>query len=106
MLSLYEASHLRMHGEEILERALAFTTTNLRAFFTSNDNNSNTSHEEEGSYALKWPFFKAMPRLAARNYIYFYEKNSLHNPTLLSFAKFDYNCLQKLYQKELHEISR
>ncbi|KGN55876.1 (-)-germacrene D synthase [Cucumis sativus] len=103
MLSLYEACHMRMHGEEILERAFAFTTTNLRATI----NNSKGGHEDkEISYALKWPFFKAMPRLASRNYISSYEEDPLHNPTLLCFAKLDYNCLQKLYQKELHEISR
>ncbi|KAK9041648.1 hypothetical protein V6N11_016739 [Hibiscus sabdariffa] len=29
LLELYEATHLRVHGEEILEEALAFTTTHL-----------------------------------------------------------------------------
>ena len=29
MLSLYEATHLRVHGEEILEEALVFTTNHL-----------------------------------------------------------------------------
>ncbi|XP_060672619.1 valencene synthase-like [Ziziphus jujuba] len=30
MLSLYEAAHLRMHGEEILDEALVFTTIHLQ----------------------------------------------------------------------------
>ena len=29
LLSLYEAAHLRVHGEDILEEALAFTTCHL-----------------------------------------------------------------------------
>nr|GLL42033.1 (-)-germacrene D synthase-like [Ipomoea trifida] len=31
MLSLYEASHLRVHGEQILEEALTFTTSHLES---------------------------------------------------------------------------
>ena len=31
MLALYEVAHLRVHGEDILEEALAFTTTHLKA---------------------------------------------------------------------------
>jgi hypothetical protein len=31
MLSLYEATHLRVHGEDILDEALVFTTTHLEA---------------------------------------------------------------------------
>lgn len=34
MLSLYEASHMMIHGEEILEEALAFTSTNLESIAT------------------------------------------------------------------------
>jgi hypothetical protein len=29
MLSLYKAAHLRVHGEDVLEEALVFTTTHL-----------------------------------------------------------------------------
>ena len=31
LLSLYEATHLRIHGEDILEEFLAFTTTHLES---------------------------------------------------------------------------
>ena len=31
MLGLYEAVHLRVNGEDILDEALAFTTTHLRS---------------------------------------------------------------------------
>ncbi|GMN29355.1 hypothetical protein TIFTF001_041304 [Ficus carica] len=35
MLSLCEAAHLMVHGEPILEEALAFTTTHLKTSMTS-----------------------------------------------------------------------
>ncbi|XP_022154019.1 (-)-germacrene D synthase-like [Momordica charantia] len=106
MLSLYEASHVRMHGEDVLERALAFSTTNLKAAISNGSHEGSWGFGAQVRHALKWPVFKAMPRLAARNYISFYEQDPLHHPTLLSFAKLDYNTLQKLYQRELHEITR
>ena len=31
MLGLYEVAHLRVHGEDILDEALAFTTTHLKS---------------------------------------------------------------------------
>jgi hypothetical protein len=31
MLSLYEATHLRVHGEAILDEALVFTATHLES---------------------------------------------------------------------------
>ncbi|XP_022154012.1 (-)-germacrene D synthase-like [Momordica charantia] len=106
MLSLYEASHMRMHGEDVLERALTFSTINLEAAINNGSHEGSCGFGAQVRHALKWPVFKAMPRLAARSYISFYEEDPLHHPALLSMAKLDFNILQKLYQKELHEISR
>ncbi|KAL0550274.1 hypothetical protein IC582_014780 [Cucumis melo] len=103
LLSLYEASHLRTKGENILDEALAFTTTHLKAMAMD----SNSPFFEEAKYALKWPIYKAVPRFMARQYISLCHKNPLKtNNVLLTFAKLDYNSLQKLYQKELGEFSR
>ena len=102
LLSLYEASHLRMKGENILDEALAFTTTHLKAMAMD----SNSPFFEEAKYALKWPIYKAVQRFMARHYISLYSNNPLKNNALLTFAKLDYNSLQKLYQKELSELSR
>ena len=38
MLALYEATHLMVHGEDILEEALAFTTTHLQSMATDQNN--------------------------------------------------------------------
>lgn len=102
ILSLYEASRWRMNGENILDKALDFTTTKLEAMAMD----STSPFKDEAKYALKWPILKALPRLMNRHYISLYEKDPLKNNVLLKFAKLDYNTLQKLYQKELFEVSR
>ncbi|KAG5601156.1 hypothetical protein H5410_032526 [Solanum commersonii] len=40
LLSLYEASHMRIHDEEILEETLTFTTTHLESLLPNLTNNS------------------------------------------------------------------
>ncbi|XP_022143531.1 (-)-germacrene D synthase-like isoform X1 [Momordica charantia] len=102
ILSLYQASHLGMNGENILDKALAFTTTHLQAIAMD----ASSPFAEEAKYSLKWPIYKAVPRFTARNHISLYDKDPLKNNVLLSFAKLDFNALQKLYKKELAEVSR
>jgi hypothetical protein len=102
MLSLYEAAHLRLHGEDILEEALVFTTTHLELV---------ASHlspllASQVSHALKQPIHKGLPRLEARYHFSIYPQDVSHNEVLLTFAKLDFNLLQKLHQKELYEITR
>ncbi|KAJ4825039.1 hypothetical protein Tsubulata_009703, partial [Turnera subulata] len=105
ILSLYEASHLRMHGEPILDEALAFTKTHLESLVA----NSNTQHHNYRHIrnALKQPFHFGMPRLEARKYIDSFEI-SQDGPidTLLKFAKKDYDRVQFIHQEELQEISK
>ncbi|KAG5601243.1 hypothetical protein H5410_032613 [Solanum commersonii] len=103
LLSLYEASHLRVRDEEILEEALTFTTTHLESIVS---NLSNNSLKVEVTEALKQPIRKTLPRVGARKYISIYENNEAHNHLLLKFAKLDFNVLQKLHQRELNELTR
>ncbi|TMW99339.1 hypothetical protein EJD97_002711 [Solanum chilense] len=103
LLSLYEASHLRMHDEEILEEALIFTTTRLESLLPNLTNNSLKIQVTE---ALRQPIRKTVPRVGARKYIHIYENIESHNDLLLKFAKLDFNMLQKVHQDELNEISR
>ena len=65
MLGLYEAAHLRVHGEDILDEALAFTTTHLKSL---------VEHLEyplaaQVNKALYRPIRKGLERLEARSYI-------------------------------------
>ena len=66
MLGLYEAVHLRVNGEDILDEALAFTTTHLRSMVEHLE----YLLAEQVAHALKQPIRKGLERLEARLYIY------------------------------------
>ncbi|KAH7544278.1 hypothetical protein JRO89_XS15G0139500 [Xanthoceras sorbifolium] len=102
ILSLYEATHLRVHGEDILEEALAFTTSHLESMATQ----ISSPLAEQVNRALNRPIRRGLQRLDARHYMSVYQEDPLHNKVLLTFAKLDFNILQKLHQKELSDISR
>ncbi|KAK2984766.1 hypothetical protein RJ640_004591 [Escallonia rubra] len=102
LLCLYEASHLRVQGEEILEEALIFSRKNLEAMLP----HLSTPLAEQVKHSLEVPLHKGMPRLEARHYISVYETDVARNNTLLELAMLDFNRLQKLHQRELHDISR
>uniref|UniRef100_A0AAN0LWU8 Terpene synthase n=1 Tax=Olea europaea TaxID=4146 RepID=A0AAN0LWU8_OLEEU len=98
LLSLYEAAQFRVHGEEILEEALKFTTTYL--------DSSLTHMSRQVSEALEMPIHKTLTRLGARNFLSIYQQDESHNDILLNFAKLDFNLLQNMHQKELSHITR
>nr|QGX02117.1 sesquiterpene synthase 3 [Tripterygium wilfordii] len=102
MLSLYEASHLIMHGENILDKALVYTSTRLLKFVESECESPLAKHI---AYALQQPFHKGIPRIESKQYISFYEEDESSNEMLLKFAKIDYNLLQVFYQRELSQLS-
>ena len=102
MLGLYEAAHLRVHGEDILEEALAFTTTHLKAMVES----LGYPLAEQAAHALKWPIRKGLERLEARWYISIYQDEAFHDKTLLELAKLDFNLVQSLHKEELSNLAR
>ncbi|XP_027355362.1 (-)-germacrene D synthase-like [Abrus precatorius] len=102
ILSLYEATHLRIHGEDILDEALAFTSSHLEYMTTQ----LSPSLAAKVNHSLKWPLYKNLPRLVTRHYISTYEEDPSHDETLLLFAKLDFNVLQKQHQKEVGSISK
>ncbi|PHT74893.1 hypothetical protein T459_22170 [Capsicum annuum] len=103
LLSLYEATHLRVRDEEILEEALTFATTHLESIVASNL--SNNLLKDQVTEALSQPIRKTLPRVGARKYISTYENYDAHDDLLLRFAKLDFNALQKLHQRELSELT-
>ncbi|KAI8552655.1 hypothetical protein RHMOL_Rhmol06G0282800 [Rhododendron molle] len=103
LLSLYEATFLNVHQEDILDEAMEFTTTHLNSALP---NLSNNPIAAQVAHALSQPIHKGLKRLESRLYISFYQKDDSHNKVLLDFAKLDFNLLQKLYQRELSEITR
>ncbi|CAL1386254.1 unnamed protein product [Linum trigynum] len=106
ILSLYEASHLRLHGDNILEEALAFSRSTLQL-----EDNSATSvikphlaaHIEN---ALICPFHKSARRIDSWRFISFYAEEESRDETLLKFAKLDFNFVQLMHQNELAFVSR
>ncbi|XP_027911972.1 (-)-germacrene D synthase-like [Vigna unguiculata] len=103
MLSLYEASQLRFHGEDILEEAYSFTLSELTKSLTTK-----LSPFLSGlvDHSIGQALRKGMPRLEARYYISFYQQDPSHNQCLLTFAKLDFNMLQKLHQKEVSNVTK
>ncbi|KAL3736265.1 hypothetical protein ACJRO7_025255, partial [Eucalyptus globulus] len=103
LLSLYEAFHLRCHGDSILDEALPFATTHLESI---NESKVSTSLAKQVSHALKQPLRKGLPRLEASHYIPLYQEEPSHDEVLLTLAKLNFNLLQEQHQKELGKITR
>ena len=102
MLSLYEASHLRIHGEDILDEALVFTSTHLESIATQ----LGPFLATQVNHSLKQPLHLGLPRLEARHFISIYQQDPAHNKILLTLAKLDFNSLQNLHQKEVGNICK
>ena len=102
MLSFYEATHLRVHGEDILEEALVFTTKHLDSATT------HVSYQlaEQIAQALERLLRKSLERLCARRFMYIYQDEASHNEALLKLAKSDFNLVQSLHKQKLSEIIR
>ncbi|KAL0362760.1 UNVERIFIED_CONTAM: Germacrene-D synthase [Sesamum calycinum] len=102
MLELFEAAQFRIDGEEILEKALEFSSSNLESSL-SNMNSSLLTQVEE---ALKIPIRKSSNRVGAKKFISIYQQKESISEILLNFAKLDFNIIQKTHQKELSDITR
>ncbi|KAL6321843.1 hypothetical protein AAG906_035542 [Vitis piasezkii] len=102
MLALYEAAHLKVHGEDILEEALAFTTTHLKVMVE----HLGYPLAEQVAHALNRPIRKGLERLEARWYMPVYQDEAFHDKTLLKLAKLDFNLVQSLHKEELSNLAR
>lgn len=102
LLSLYEATYLRVHGEDILEEALEVTKTKLEELVP----HLAPSLAKQVLHALSRPMRKALPRMYAREFMSFYQEDEFHDQVLLKFAKLDFNILQRQHQQELSIVSR
>ncbi|CAA0805840.1 Alpha-humulene/(-)-(E)-beta-caryophyllene synthase [Striga hermonthica] len=102
LLSLYEAAHLRTHGEQILDEAVTFTVHNLKRMVQQLE----SPLQDLVKRALERPLHRGLPRMETRHYISFYEKYDSKNEQLLRLAKLDFNQVQSIYKNELHELTR
>ncbi|KAF5755264.1 putative beta-farnesene synthase [Helianthus annuus] len=104
MLALYEASYMRVEGEELLDDALEFTKTHLAII--AMDPSCEPLLRIKIQQALKQPLRKRLPRLEAVRYISIYRQEASHNEVLLKFAKSDFNVVQSMHKKELSQICK
>ncbi|KDP41022.1 hypothetical protein JCGZ_03554 [Jatropha curcas] len=104
LLSLYDASHLGMHGEDVLEEAKNFTSFHLKSLLGKLENNNILRQQVE--QALDVPLHWRMRRIENRNFINIYQRDDSHNKALLELAILDYNLVQSVYQRELKELTR
>ncbi|KAF4398965.1 hypothetical protein G4B88_023559 [Cannabis sativa] len=105
-LGLYEASFHGKKGESILEEARIFTTKCLKKYklMSSSNNNNMTLISLLVNHALEMPLQWRITRSEAKWFIEeIYERKQDMNPTLLEFAKLDFNMLQSTYQEELKD---
>ncbi|KAF7123181.1 hypothetical protein RHSIM_Rhsim12G0120500 [Rhododendron simsii] len=102
MLSLYEATFLKTHGEDILDKVFCFTKAGLESLKPHLSSNL----AKQVTLALYQPLQRGIPRVEARHYISVYGKDASRNEKLLRLAKIDFNRVQMLHKEELCHISR
>ncbi|XP_073056421.1 germacrene A synthase-like [Primulina eburnea] len=101
LLNFYEATDVRIQGENVLEEAVAFTTCHLNNILTSQ---ADFSVREKVSQTLEKSIRCGVPIVVARYYIPIYEKEESNDKLLVRLAKLNFRYLQNLYQKELSDL--
>ena len=102
LVSLYEATHLRMDGEDDFEEAYRFSTKQLNSSFGK----MGIELGEQVKQSLEIPLHWRMPRFEARNSIDLCLMEDSMPSVLLKFAKLDYNLVQSVHQQEVQELSK
>uniref|UniRef100_M8BZG9 (+)-delta-cadinene synthase isozyme C2 n=1 Tax=Aegilops tauschii TaxID=37682 RepID=M8BZG9_AEGTA len=101
LLALYNATYLRIRGEEMLDDAVTFTKNRLQSMVEHLE----PRLAEEVLCTLETPHLKRVERVETRRYIAVYEKKATRDEDILEFAKFDFNILQTLYCEELKALT-
>lgn len=102
LLSLYEASHLAIDGEDILEEANKFSARHLKILVRQV-----APHlADEVKHSLEIPLRWRMPRLESRYFIDVYGREESRSLVLQELAMLDFNIAQSVHQEEMKELSR
>ncbi|KAF8409450.1 hypothetical protein HHK36_005526 [Tetracentron sinense] len=102
MMGLYEASHLAVNGEHILDEANDFAGQHLNAsmkMLFDQDLARNVGN------TLKNPHHKSLARFKTKYYINNFQGRHGWTQYLQDFAKMDFNMVQSQHQRELVQIS-
>ncbi|KAJ1267208.1 hypothetical protein BS78_07G038700 [Paspalum vaginatum] len=103
LMTLYDAAHMRVHGEGILDDIIASARSRLQALLMGTDLEPGLA--EEVRVTLETTRFRRVERVEARRFISVYEKSATRDDTVLQFAKLDYNLVQVVYCNELKELT-
>ena len=102
LMTLYDAAHIRTHGEDMLDNIITFNKSRL---LSAMETNLEPTVAEEVRITLETPRFRRVNRVEARRFISVYEKKETRDATILEFAKLDYNMVQIVYCKELKQLT-
>lgn len=104
ILNLYEASHLSIEGEGILDTAGNFAAKQLQQYLKQKKLDEYVRTVVK--HALELPLHWRVSRLEARWFIDVYEKREERNPMFLELAKLDFNIVQAVHQDDLRYASK
>jgi len=101
LLSLYNAAHMAVPGEAVLDDAIAFARRHLEAA----KGKLGSPMVEQVSRALNIPRPRWARRLEAMYYITEYEREEAHNATILELARLNFSIVRPLYIEEVKNLS-
>lgn len=103
LLSLYEAAHVRIHGEDVLEEATTFTRHHLT---TQLGTKLESCLRGKVEIALENPLHRSVTIIQVPRYVSLYQRDETRDELLLKLAKLNFNFLQNVYKKELCDLTR
>ncbi|XP_042028677.1 bifunctional sesquiterpene synthase 1-like [Salvia splendens] len=104
ILEFFEATHLRVNGEDILDDGYVSSRKLLESSLPLL---TNPPVAELVDHALhQYSKRRGLPRVEARHYLSIYAQFDSHHPKLLKLAKLDFNLLQAMHKEELSELYR
>jgi hypothetical protein len=102
LLNLYNAAHMRTHGEIILEEAMLFSQRRLETILPYMEG----SLAREIKSALEISLPRRVRIFESKYYISTYEKDAMVHEKVLQLAKLNSNIMQFHHQHELAMITR
>ncbi|XP_038893757.1 (3S,6E)-nerolidol synthase 1 isoform X2 [Benincasa hispida] len=108
LMSLYEASHLCLPGEEdILDEAKKFSSKILKEYITNNSIDSKEANNV--SRTLANPYHTSFSKFMVKDYFGIGDLDATNNGWANAFqqlAKMDFNIAQNMHQQELFQFKR
>ncbi|ERN14976.1 hypothetical protein AMTR_s00032p00219920 [Amborella trichopoda] len=103
MLNLYEAAHLCLPREYVMDEAWGFTNRNLKKALMDQ---IEPSLAQKIQHSLEIPLHWRTIRQEAKHYMGDYAQEDHMVPILLEFATLDFNSVQCMHQENLTNMSR